>query len=329
MTIETKKEQERRERQGPVLLETDAADPNKKPKKVKKDKKDKKDDKDDDKDKDKGDKKHKKDKKSPKPIPEDALLLSSDDESYFQRRRRGRRELGTITCTYIPNAANVIEWMRYMGVQVNVASGRKDKLAAQWFWKIADAKTFDSLEYVDDRFACMDQVLYVSIESAVRKLGKDKPLYNKTIGDGNLAMQRGYTTTGQQSVFRVLDSIRTNETFGTIYTIEDLTNTHCKDESIVSIENFKRKREFDARNFTGITEELKTGMLLDRLDQLKCIENRTFAFHEPPRNDPKRCQATLLNILEIYLRIDTQKRNQKGRNREYALRSRSTDPYES
>ena len=133
---------------------------------------------------------------------------------------RGRPETNRIECSHIPTAANVDEWLAYIGRQVGIASGRSDDLAAQWIWAIARVKNFSALRYVDERMRRLDKVLFAAIEGAVRKAGKDKPLYKRLLADLSNAMSEGYSTKGQQAVYRALEAVRTNELLGSVYSVE-------------------------------------------------------------------------------------------------------------
>ena len=171
----------------------------------------------------------------------------------------------------------------------------------------------NALAKVPRKFRRVDKLLFVSVEKQAAKLGKDSLLFKTLQGDSRAATDAKRTSTGMQAVYRVLEGIRTNETLGTIYTITDLTNLKCKGESLKALTDFKRDWQYYARNCAGIDEALKTSLLLDRIDSIKCLENKTFDFHDIHLDSPRRCQQTLLNIITTYLRIATEKQNMKFR----------------
>ena len=65
-------------------------------------------------------------------------------------------------------------------------------------------------------------------------------------------------------------------------------------------------------------------MLLDRLADIKCLENKVFEFYSVPLDAPERCQQTLLDVIRTYLIIATERANNKVRNHETDSRPRAS-----
>ena len=58
-----------------------------------------------------------------------------------------------------------------------------------------------------------------------------------------------------------------------------------------------------------MNEQTKTALLLERMDYLKYFEDKLHDFHTLPVKDIKRCQATLLEMIDVRIRVSAEKEN--------------------
>ena len=203
---------------------------------------------------------------------------SSDDDS----KRKQPVEQATINCPFIPNAGNIDSWMTTLRDNVNVCAERLDDEVMYWFADISRAgTTYDSLAKVHKKFMTVDRKMGAAILKETVKTPSSQ--LHKTLLADRLRLGQANPPTvprGQQVVFRVLESVRTSEELGTIYSGTDIVGLWCHGQSIKDLQEFRRSWDYYEAKATGLNEQTKTALLLERMDYLKYFEdNYTTSIH--------------------------------------------------
>ena len=181
-----------------------------------------------------------------------------------------------VKCTWIPNAANIGEWVTYMMGQVHNAARRKDYLAAEWFHDIRDATSYNDLREVPVKFMQLDASLCICVTDSVKAAGKTSNLHKQLIADRHEAELRKRVVAGQQVVWRVLASTRTNDSLARVFGTADLMAIWPKGQGLKDIQNFRRDWETTAAKVTGADESEKTNLLPLRSNKPLFLRNPLF-----------------------------------------------------